>query len=47
MSTTLLPSPRRWLGLLGLALGVFATILDSTVLTVAIPTLIRDLGSQS
>ena len=40
------PDRRRWLGLTGLALGVFVTVLDTTVLTVAIPTLIRDLGAS-
>jgi EmrB/QacA subfamily drug resistance transporter len=39
-------NPRRWLGLTGLALGVFVTILDTTVLTVAFPTLIRDLHAS-
>jgi EmrB/QacA subfamily drug resistance transporter len=46
MAQTSLPNPRRWLGLLGLALGVFATILDTTVLAVAIPTLMRELGAR-
>ncbi len=41
------PNPRRWLGLTGLALGVFVTVLDSTVLTVAYPTLIRDLHAST
>ena len=45
-STPLSPNPRRWIGLTGLAFGVFATVLDSTVLTVAIPTLIRDLHAS-
>jgi EmrB/QacA subfamily drug resistance transporter len=45
-STAPSPNPRRWLGLTGLAFGVFATILDATVLTVAIPTLIRDLHAS-
>jgi EmrB/QacA subfamily drug resistance transporter len=40
------PNRRRWLGLTGLALGVFVTVLDTTVLTVAIPTVIRDLGAS-
>jgi EmrB/QacA subfamily drug resistance transporter len=39
------PSGRRWLGLMGLALGVFAAILDTTVLIVATPTLMRELGA--
>lgn len=46
MSLATPPGRRRWLGLTGLALGVFVTILDTTVLTVAIPTLIRELGAS-
>jgi MFS family permease len=40
------PNPRRWLGVTGLGLGVFATVLDTTVLTVAIPALMRDLHAS-
>ncbi len=40
------PNPRRWLGVVGLGLGVFATVLDTTVLTVAVPTLMRDLHAS-
>ena len=40
------PNPHRWLGVTGLGLGVFATVLDTTVLTVAIPTLMRDLDAS-
>jgi EmrB/QacA subfamily drug resistance transporter len=39
-------NPRRWLGLTGLAFGVFVTILDTTVLIVAVPTLVRELGAS-
>ncbi|MGO8951056.1 MAG: MFS transporter [Ktedonobacterales bacterium] len=46
MSKAPFPNPRRWLGLMGLALGVFAAILDTTVLTVAVPTLLRELGAS-
>src|SRR5262245_6219497 len=36
----------RWLGLVALAAGVFVTVLDQTVLTVAVPTLMRDLHTN-
>lgn len=44
------PSPvplRRWLGLTVLSLGVAMIIVDATVVNVAIPTIIGDLGLQS
>ncbi len=37
---------RRRLALVGLTAGVFVTVLDATVLTVAIPTLVRDLHAD-
>lgn len=43
---TAAPNPHRWLGVTGLGLGVFATVLDTTVLTVAIPTLMHDLHAS-
>src|SRR4051812_25804222 len=37
---------RRWLGLVGLTAGIFVTVLDSTILTVAAPALLADLGTD-
>ena len=34
----------RWLGLVGLTLGVALIIVDATILNVAIPSIVRDLG---
>lgn len=38
------PGRRRWLGLAVLSLGVSMIIVDATVVNVAIPTIIGDLG---
>jgi hypothetical protein len=35
---------RRWLGLVALTIGVAMTIVDATIVKVAIPSIIRDLG---
>ncbi|NUP36690.1 MAG: MFS transporter, partial [Streptomyces sp.] len=40
-------SPRRWWALAGLTLSVLTVALDSTVITVALPTLAGDLGADS
>jgi len=42
--TAVLSGRRRWFALVFLALGVAMIILDATVVNVAIPTMIRDLG---
>ena len=41
------PGGRRWLGLAVLSLGVSMIIVDATVVNVAIPSIIRDLGLQA
>lgn len=46
MAETTQPGSRRWLGVTGLGLGVFVTVLDTTILTVAIPTLMKDLTAS-
>ena len=38
------PHPHRWLGLVALTLGVSMIIIDATIVNVAIPSIIRDLG---
>jgi EmrB/QacA subfamily drug resistance transporter len=43
-ATSTLTGKRRWIALIFLALGVSMIILDATVVNVAIPTLITDLG---
>jgi hypothetical protein len=35
---------RRWLGLVALTIGVAMIIVDATIVNVAIPSIIRDLG---
>ena len=35
---------RRWLGLVALTLGVAMIIVDATIVNVAIPSIVRDLG---
>jgi EmrB/QacA subfamily drug resistance transporter len=42
--TTILQGNRRWIALLFLALGVAMIILDATVVNVALPQMIKDLG---
>jgi len=42
--TTVLVGKRKWVALCFLALGVSMIILDATVVNVAIPTMVRDLG---
>jgi EmrB/QacA subfamily drug resistance transporter len=44
MSTDQLAGRRRWIALVFLALGVAMIILDATVVNVAIPTMVQDLG---
>jgi hypothetical protein len=44
--TAAAPGRRRWLGLAVLSLGVSMIIVDATVVNVAIPTIIGDLGLQ-
>jgi EmrB/QacA subfamily drug resistance transporter len=39
------PSPERWLGLIGLCLGVFMFTLDSSIVNVALPTLVTAFGT--
>ena len=39
--------PRRWLGLAALSLGVAMIIVDATIVNVAVPSLVRDLGLDS
>ena len=43
-TTTALTGRKRWVALLFLALGVAMIILDATVVNVAIPTMVEDLG---
>ena len=38
------PAPERWLGLIGLCLGVFMFTLDSSIVNVALPTLVSAFG---
>jgi hypothetical protein len=38
---------RRWLGLFFIALGVAMIIVDATIVNVAVPQIIRDLGITS
>ncbi|WP_051466694.1 MFS transporter [Actinomadura oligospora] len=44
---TTAPHPRRWLILAVLCLSLLVVVIDNTVLTVAIPSLIRDLGATN
>ncbi|RMI43349.1 MFS transporter [Actinomadura harenae] len=44
---TTTPDPRRWLILAVLCLSLLVVVIDNTVLTVAIPSLIRDLGASN
>lgn len=46
-STAAAPGRRHWLGLTVLSLGVSMIIVDATVVNVAIPTIIGDLGLQA
>ncbi len=39
------PSPERWLGLIGLCLGVFMFTLDASIVNVALPTLVAAFGT--
>jgi EmrB/QacA subfamily drug resistance transporter len=39
------PVPERWLGLIGLCLGVFMFTLDSSIVNVALPTLVAAFGT--
>lgn len=39
------PYPKRWWLLLATSLGLFMIVLDSTVVNVSIPSVIRDLGA--
>jgi EmrB/QacA subfamily drug resistance transporter len=39
------PSPHRWLGLVGVCMGVFMFTLDSSIVNVATPTLVRAFGT--
>ncbi len=41
------PDPRRWWGLVAISLGVALIIVDSTIVNVAIPAVIDDLGISS
>ncbi|HTS54713.1 MAG TPA: DHA2 family efflux MFS transporter permease subunit [Burkholderiales bacterium] len=40
-----MPSPERWLGLIGLCLGVFMFTLDASIVNVALPTLVAAFGT--
>ena len=40
-------SPRRWLGLVFISLGVALIIVDSTIVNVAVPSIVEDLGISS
>src|SRR3954449_1873673 len=40
-------SGRRWLGLLVISLGVAMIIVDATIVNVAVPSIIEDLGATS
>ncbi|HZU19346.1 MAG TPA: MFS transporter [Candidatus Dormibacteraeota bacterium] len=46
-SEAIIQGPRRWLGLIVVGLGVALIIVDSTIVNVAIPPVIRDLGLTS
>lgn len=41
------PEPRRWLGLVAISLGVALIVVDSTIVNVAVPYIVRDLGLTS
>jgi EmrB/QacA subfamily drug resistance transporter len=41
------PSARRWLGLVFISLGVALIIVDSTIVNVAVPSIVEDLGITS
>src|ERR1700712_2433302 len=40
-------TPRRWLGLITIALGVALIVVDTTVVNVIVPSIVRDLGVTS
>src|SRR3982751_1499180 len=40
------PDPKRWIALVILSSALFITVLDSTILNVAVPTIIRDLDTS-
>lgn len=42
-----LPLPRRYLAIIAVALGTALAVIDATIVTVALPTLARDLGVRS
>lgn len=44
LHTVILEGKRRWVALVFLALGVAMIILDATIVNVAIPTMVTDLG---
>jgi EmrB/QacA subfamily drug resistance transporter len=46
-SEAIIQGPRRWLGLIVVGLGVALIIVDSTIVNVAIPPIIRDIGLTS
>ncbi len=46
-ATTAGPASRRWLGLFFIALGVAMIIVDATIVNVAVPQIIKDLGITS
>jgi EmrB/QacA subfamily drug resistance transporter len=39
------PSPRRWIGLAGIGTGIFMFTLDGSIVNVALPTLVTELGA--
>lgn len=47
IDTSTFGSPRRWLGLVSISLAVAIIIADSTIVSVAVPTIITDLGLSS
>ena len=44
-SHELLPPPRRWMGLAGIAVGIFMFTLDGSIVNVALPTLVDKLDT--
>ena len=40
------PSPKRWLGLVGIGLGIFMFTLDGSIVNVALPTLVNAFGTS-
>jgi len=40
-----LPTPRRWLAILAIAIGIAMAVLDGTVVNVALPSIVRELGT--